>query len=48
MLAAIDILEKAQYEQNKIKLINEEKEPESGFWGKVSSYLNPFKCGKNG
>jgi hypothetical protein len=43
-LAAIDILEKAQNQQNK-SIPEEEEDP--SFWNKVGSWLNPFKCGKN-
>ena len=45
LIAAIDILEKAQNQQDKIKLNEDEQEP--GFWNKVGTWLNPFKCGKN-
>ena len=44
LLQAIDILEKAQNQQNKKQ---EEHEHEAGFWDKVGTWLNPFKCGKN-
>jgi hypothetical protein len=44
LLAAIDILEKAQTQQNKPKV---EEEDDPSFWSKVGTWLNPFKCGKN-
>jgi hypothetical protein len=44
LLQAIEILENAQNQKDK----NSEKaEDKEGFWGKVSSFFNPFKCGQN-
>jgi len=42
LLAAIEILEKAQDNKNHLEKKKEEKQ-DKGFW----SLLNPFKCGQN-
>jgi hypothetical protein len=44
LLHAIEVLEKAQLQSQKIK---EEKQIKNeGFWDKVGNIFNPFKCGK--
>jgi hypothetical protein len=43
LLDAIEILEKAQTQQLNAK----PKVEEEGFWSKVGTFFNPFKCGKN-
>jgi len=43
LLAAIDILEKAQDNKNVLDKKEEKQENSSSFW----SFFNPFKCGQN-
>jgi hypothetical protein len=43
LLKALEMLEKAN--ESKKELFYDERQ-ETGFWGKFSSLLNPFKCGK--
>jgi hypothetical protein len=42
LLAAIEILEKAQNQEKKV-VVEERKD---GLWSKIGNIFNPFKCGK--
>lgn len=44
LLAAIEILEKAQSQKEKNVKVEEKNE---GFWSKVGKIFTPFKCGQN-
>jgi len=43
LLAAIEILEKAQDNKNQVQKQEKPQESKSSFW----SFMNPFKCGNN-